>query len=148
MSRGLRSGSGGITGLYKFVTEHFDALEADFQREYGLNLSQEIETIETKRMVHLVTGLSPDSALARKMNPESWHWKNEHELLAVIAELLDRHDRHFIRANTEKGQKQPNPIEIARPWKKVKQHSRGTSMSEFRKIVMAGEGQVKRGGDQ
>lgn len=42
-------------------------MEADFQREYGLNLTMELGRLSWRRFVVLVRGLGPNSATAMKL---------------------------------------------------------------------------------
>lgn len=49
------------------------------------------------------------------MNPETFGWTYTEELLALIAEILDQSTRLFIMANSKKGTKPPDPLEIQRP---------------------------------
>lgn len=44
-------------------------------------------------------------------------WTNTDELLAMLIEVVDRGDRWFFQANSEKGTELPEPIVITRPGK-------------------------------
>ena len=113
------------------MTEHYGALEADFQRDYGLHLGEEIwvNNISARRMMSLVTGLPQGSAFHRVSQPKQWNWGHQEELLAVLCELVDRHDRHYIAAHTKDGKVPGDGLEIPRPYETRK--PRGTTLSEF-----------------
>ncbi|MBQ9309188.1 MAG: hypothetical protein IJ229_14800 [Clostridia bacterium] len=42
-------------------------MEADFQREYGMDLTREIGQLSCRRFLILLRGLSPGGAVARKL---------------------------------------------------------------------------------
>ena len=55
---------------YDFIVENFEALEADFQREYGIDLPDALwgeKPIGVRRLSALITGLSPGCATFRKL---------------------------------------------------------------------------------
>lgn len=136
---------GDMLALASFVNEHRAALIADFQREYGLNLEEEVENkISSSRMEALVKGLGPGTALYRELNPH-FAWENTQELLAVIVELLDRQDRHFVMANSESG-KAWDPIKIPRPYDNEEKERKGTTMAELKELI-AGAKRSKEGGE-
>lgn len=115
------------------MKSHFSALEADFQRDYGLNLRECVWEFNVPRMMSLVKGLDPSGALAREEN-EIWWWNNEVELLASIFDKLNVMDYNFIRANTsEKDQgKVKKPERIPRPG----EQRTSTTMDEFKSIIL------------
>lgn len=109
----------------------WNAAEADFQRYYGIDLAHYIwvERASARRINALFQALGPDSASFRAQHPDDWAWGNEHELLAVNAELTDALYRAFFRANSKTGASQPRPIKITRPTQPKRQ---GTTMDELR----------------
>lgn len=42
-------------------------------------------------------------------------WNTQEELLAVLLELLDRHDRHFVIAHSKQNARKPKPLRVPRP---------------------------------
>lgn len=68
-----------------------------------------------RRLRALVAGLPPGCALLRKLDPEGSRWSTTDELLARLIEEVDRGNRWFFQANTEKDTPPPDPIEIRRP---------------------------------
>ncbi len=70
-----------------------------------------------RRLAALINGLPLDSALVRSYDPDRLGrgWDLQTEMLAIVAELIDRHDRHFLMANTKRGTTIPKPLYIARP---------------------------------
>jgi hypothetical protein len=106
---------------FQFVAENFDELEADFQREYGIDLREALygdNPIGGRRLTALINGLSPSSLTALKNGGTGGQvWGNTEELLATLCELVDRmnymyHQIHF---------KPPHPqhLEIPRPYERV-----------------------------
>ena len=49
------------------IAENWDLIEADFQREYQINLISEYETMSWRRFLVLLRGLGPNSVLAISM---------------------------------------------------------------------------------
>lgn len=135
---------GDMLALAKFVEEHHGALTADFQREYSLNLDEEVAGgISSSRMDALISHLGPGTAIFREINPE-WSWGNQEELLALIAELIDRLDRHFVMANSQNG-KAWEPISIPRPFRQESQPQKGTTMEELKGLIAQHRKEVENG---
>jgi len=59
------------------VLENWAIVEADFQREYQINLICDIKTMNWRRFIVLLTGLSPDSL---------WHQLNSNDNSEQIIE--------------------------------------------------------------
>lgn len=70
-----------------------------------------------RRLAALVANLPIGCALHRAADPEGFGagWSQDTELLATLIELLDRHDRHFQRANSKKGARTTKPVVVQRP---------------------------------
>lgn len=49
------------------IAENWGLIEADFQREYQINLIKEYETMSWRRFLVLLRGLGPNSVLAMSM---------------------------------------------------------------------------------
>ncbi len=66
------------------VFELWALLEADFQREYGLDVSSEavLESITWRRFCALIDGLSPKSAIAAHLRSKA----HERERPAVVSD--------------------------------------------------------------
>lgn len=93
------------------------ALEADFQRFYGLPLLPALfgpERLSPRRLVALTRQLPRESALARIELGPMRDWTHTDELLALNAELLDYGNRIAILKAT-RGKSKPRPIKIVRP---------------------------------
>ena len=91
-----------------------------------------------RRLAGLVAHLPPGCALHRALDPEGYgaDWSHREELLALLIEVLDRHDRHFIEANRKKGAKRPKPIHIPRPRDISRNRAkRPATPEELRRIV-------------
>lgn len=66
--------------------------------------------------------------------PEEWHWANEHELLATIAELIDTSNRLYLSAHSNG--KPPKPIDIQRPGRYGKKRTtKGTTLGELQAML-------------
>lgn len=116
-------------------------MEADFQSCYSLDLRAALRDFGMRRIRALVKGLPPGSAFHRSIDPEWWSWDGQHELLAVIAELLDGANRMYLMAHSKKGAAKPQPIKIPRPYSPKPKES-GMSVSDaIRKFPK----RVKRG---
>jgi hypothetical protein len=84
-----------------------------------------------RRMRALMDGLPAQCALHRAMDPKGWHWTNDTELLAVLAELVDQGNRYFVMAHTKEGERPPRPIEIRRPGQRP-ERKRGNTVAELK----------------
>jgi hypothetical protein len=105
----------------EFVAEHFDELEADFQREYGIDLRHALwgeEAIGARRLVALITGLSPQSATMRAVNTGGREWSTAEELLATLVELVDQTNRLLFQAHFEGDVWEP--VQVPRPYQREK----------------------------
>lgn len=99
------------------ISQHFGALEADFQREYGLDLREVVfgpSPWGARRLWVRVKHLPPKSALAREINPEGAAWGNVEELLATLVEVVDWGNRNFHAVHSKRRTK-ITPIKIPRP---------------------------------
>jgi len=89
---------------FGFVADNFDELEADFQREYGIDLREALygeDRVGGRRLTALINGLSPDSATMRKVNSGGRQWGGTEEMLAVLCELTDLSNRMYFAAHFE-----------------------------------------------
>lgn len=78
----LRDHGGEITGLARFLSEHWDAVEADFQHHYGMDLRRVlwVERVGCRRLLALLEGLPLGSASVSHMKapekkPPAGGWK-------------------------------------------------------------------------
>lgn len=77
--------------------------------------------LSAREVLNLVDHLSPDGSVGRAVSEhKAAGWGFQEELLAVLAELIDKGNRDFFSAYSEKGTPQPAPIYIARPVQKKK----------------------------
>lgn len=128
-----------MTAIADFVAAHHDALVADFQRDYGLDLDQIIEDgISANRMRALVNGVSVEGALYRDLNPDVWFWTSDLELLATLCELVDLLNRNFVASNSDGSSPQPEPINIPRPGREKPLPAKGTSIEELKALLPKG----------
>lgn len=107
---------GGILRLYRLISEHGEAIEADFQRFYGTDIRDVFRPgsgLTWRRVRAFIWALPADSALVREMSGEDAGWTLETQLLAAM------HDR-LAEANWQRGNagvKTPSrrPVPIPRP---------------------------------
>jgi len=89
---------------FQFVADNFDELEADFQREYGIDLREALygkSRVGGRRLTTLINGLSPNSATMRKVNSGGGVWGPTEELLATLCEMIDLSNRMYFQAHFE-----------------------------------------------
>jgi len=98
------------------VDEHWMELEADFQREYNLDLAQCLwgkKKLSARKIFVLVAQLGPETATAKYFTKG---WNEEKELLATLIELMGVSRAEFLAANGVKQSQLPPPIQITRPY--------------------------------
>jgi hypothetical protein len=109
--------------------EHFGAVEADFQTQYGLDLREVLWgrlRYGARRVWSLVSGLSPTGATARATVYDGRPWSNTDEFLATVIELLDHGNRMYYGAHRPKSGAQVwDPIKVERPWKEAAEQVAG-----------------------
>lgn len=88
--------------------------------------------MDAKIVVALVEGIGPDSALARAIEPKTWIWSTEDELLAVVAEQVDRVAR-VLMAGFSDGKVTPKPLKLTRPT--LPESKKGITKTEFRDML-------------
>lgn len=81
----------------------------------------------------LFAGLGEGSAVHKAADPDSWYWRPEHELLAVVAEAVDAGTRTFISAHSKEGSPKIKPLQIIRPYA-TRKRTRGTTINEFKTL--------------
>lgn len=99
------------------MSQHFEALEADFLREYKIDLRDATSgrnRIGLRRLMVLIKGLPPHSALTRS-STSGQEWTNVEELLATIIEVIDQGNSLFYQSKAKKGSAKWRPVKIARP---------------------------------
>ena len=131
---------------YQFVRDNFEELEADFQREYRIDLRDALwgeKPIGGRRLTALINGLSPGCATFRKLKGGS-DWGNTEELLATVAELIDATNRLIYQVNSKKGARVWEPLRVPRPYDKKRQ-SQPSSSDEMLAFfgTMAASGSVR-----
>lgn len=121
---------------FQFVRDNFEELEADFQREYGIDLRSALygdDPIGGRRLTALIEGLSPESKTYRKIAyPDGHKWGHVEELLATLVELVDTTNRLIYATNADK--KSPKvwePLHVPRPYDKKKGPSSTEDMLSF-----------------
>lgn len=127
--------------------DHFEALEADFQRYYQIDLASALygdRPLGARRFLALIKWLPAEAAVWRAT---STSWTVDNELAALNIEMLDSLRRMYIQAHTKKGTQPPKPVEVPRPWNTEKKSTakRGTTLAEMMKRHGL---KVRRGGDE
>lgn len=100
------------------MLEHFEAVEADFQSHYGLDLRELLwgpSPCGVRRVLALVNGLPPDGATVRYSVYHGQQWSVTDELLAALIEEIDYGNRLYFSAHSKKNSQQPKPVKIRRP---------------------------------
>ena len=122
---------------------NFEALEADFRREYRYDLRECLwgaTRVGARYLLTLIRGLSPRSSLNRKLTSRGNDWSSTEELLASLIEQVDLGNRLFFMANAKHGSKVWKPMHIPRPT--VKPRPISTS-DEVRRFFGGGMGKVE-----
>lgn len=126
---------------------HFEAVEADFQSHYGLDLREVLwgsRRLGVRRINALVEGLPLSGATFRAAATNGVQWSTTDELLAVLVEMIDHSNRMYFAAHAKKGQGVWKPVQIARPaTKKIEPVS--TPVSKIREVFGGNIHYSKRG---
>lgn len=90
-----------------------------------------------RRLAALVAGLPPGCATHRAQDPDGYgaSWGNVEELLALLIEITDRHDRHFVIANSRKNARKPRAFQIPRPRDRRGGRKRNATGDELARMV-------------
>lgn len=100
------------------MSEHFGAVEADFQSHYGLDLRTVLwgpARSGVRRILSLIRGLPADGATVRMLSTGGVPWSMTDELLATLIEVIDQGNQMYYSAHTRKGSPSWKPIRIDRP---------------------------------
>lgn len=99
--------------------QHFEALEADLFRCYGLDLPAAVwgdDPISARRLRVFVEGLPLDGAFGVAVGARrAPGWGYGEELLAALVELVDASNCLFVAAHTESNAERPMPARVWRP---------------------------------
>ncbi|GHA49911.1 hypothetical protein GCM10010329_85110 [Streptomyces spiroverticillatus] len=104
---------GGIVGLFQLLSEHGEAIEADFQRYYQTDIRDAFTPgtgLTWRRVRALLVSLPADSALARSMGGEDAIWTLETQLLAGIHDRLAEGNWQRGNAGAKSPSRRPSPI--------------------------------------
>lgn len=128
------------------LEEHWNAVEADLQRFYGIHLGEAMygpNPITARRLWALVSELPHRSATGRASNPDGFGWETEHELLAGLIEVVDGGFRNlFVATLSPHMKKPPQPwkaVTVPRPGRPAPQPDapkKVQTMAEFRAAMM------------
>lgn len=99
------------------MTEHAEAVEADLQRYYGVDLLDRYRgRLSSRRLRVLIQHLPRDAALVRALHGEEAEWGLTEHLLAAAVDHLAAGNWLFASAHTpENGDPPPRPDPIQRP---------------------------------
>lgn len=115
------------------MSAHFEAVEADFQSHYGLDLRRALwgaEPLGVRRLLSLIRGLPPRGAVARTAT-NGRDWGTTEELLAAVVELTDLTNRLVYQAFSGKGAKKWKPVVVSRPTDPPKKPAAGDELRAF-----------------
>lgn len=119
------------------MLEHFEAVEADFQAHYGVDLRDALwgpRPVGVRRLLSLINGLPLRGAVHREAATDGRDWGTVEELLATVVELLDFGNRIRFASGARQGTKIWDPIEVRRPYdaeKKAPEPPKKASMAEL-----------------
>jgi hypothetical protein len=102
--------------------EHFEAVEADFQSHYGLDLRDVLwgpRPFGVRRVHALVNGLPIQGALFRTAITNGRSWTTTDELLATLIEITDHGNNMYYSTHSKPAAEKWKPIEIHRPTDKI-----------------------------
>lgn len=150
----LRSDSAGkLTQLVFYLERYGDALEADFQQVYGLNLGKLWRSRQHSRMLRLIHQLPQASRFNAEVandpehvqaiveategqqtayHPPMSEWHIENEQLATVADLLQNVIQAIVASN---GAKPPKMKPMARPRSEFDAARERAKLSNHRKLV-------------
>jgi len=100
------------------MLKHFEAVEADFQSHYGLDLRQVCwgpGALGVRRIRALVRGLPIDGVTVRETELHGKPWSITDELLATLIELIDHGNRMYYSAHAKNPSGVWKPLKITRP---------------------------------
>lgn len=104
---------GGIRGLFRLLSEHGEAIEADLQRFYGLDIRDLFRPgagLTWRRLRALIMGLPAESALHRSMGGEDAVWTLQTQLLAAVHDRLSEANWQRGNAGSKTPSRRPSPI--------------------------------------
>ncbi len=104
---------GGISGLVRLLSEYGEAIEADLQRFYGTDIRELFRAgseLTWRRLRALISGLPPESALARAMAGPDHAWTLETQLLAALHDRLSEANWQRGNAGARSPTRRPQPI--------------------------------------
>lgn len=135
MAAGIRGRRGGIRGLHRLVTEHGEAIEADLQRVFGIDLLDLYRgRLTWRRLGVLVRSLArrPDSDLYRAIGGEAAEWTLDQHLAASLVDrlTLQNYLAALSLADPKKRRSIPKPVFLDRPGAPAQQ-PRGAGVIRF-----------------
>jgi len=98
---------------------HFEAVEADFQAHYGIDLRDALwgrRPMGARRLLSLVNGLPMRGPVHRAIASDGRDWSTLEELLATVIEMLDFGNRLMFASNVRQGTPVWDPIQVRRPY--------------------------------
>jgi len=105
---------GGRIGLAALLTEHGEAIEADLQRWYGVELGDRYRgRLTDRRLLVLIRHLPRDSALMWDADPETAAWGLAEQLSAAQTDALNM--LAWMYANRNQRHPTARPKRIRRP---------------------------------
>ena len=131
---GARRGEpGGRASLHELLNEHGEAIEADLQRTYGVDL-RDVGTpdLTWRRLRVLIQHLPADSALSRSVHGDAVEWGASEHLLANIFDAISA-----LVWQGGNPKKNPKPKPIPRPGDKRAKKRRQLPPDEVRRRLVA-----------
>ena len=128
--------TGGIRGLERFLTENWEALEADFQAHYRIDLRRALwaDRMGVRRFGSLVRGLPVSARLYVK---DTGGWTVNDHLTATVAEQVNLLTRVLSSSVNWKRPPDIKPLVIPRPGPKADKPKPNTvSPAEFARRML------------
>lgn len=100
------------------MLEHFEAVEADFQSHYGLDLRDVLwgpQHVGVRRLNALVKGLPLQGVFFRTAATNGKSWTTTDELLSVLIEIVDHGNAMYYETHKKPTAEKWKSIEIHRP---------------------------------
>lgn len=128
---------GGSAALARLIDQAGEAILADFQRYYGIDLRDVLRpegTLSPRRALALIRWLPPESATYAVLRggPEFYGWGPDRYMSAALIDAVKENTYAFVSANSKRKPKPPEPVE--RPDMKVR---RKRGANSFRAMAAA-----------
>ena len=128
------------------LSEHWEAVEADWQEHYGLGLAESVYGAEggagwmtARRVAVLTLNLPHGSRTMQAVEPDAV-WTVDRQLAGLIVERLDALHYSFVKANGGKAGKPKGVVPRPKPSRRSRGPARGTEdvLAGLDRVLSAG----------